>query len=157
MAAQLRRPPKKTEPSLRARALALLARREHARLELGRKLARHCADPDEIAAVLDEFERRGWLSEARFVEQTVSARRARFGAAWIAHELAEKGVSRAAVTAAAAALKGGDLEAARAVWRRRFGKPPADARDRARQTRFLAGRGFSAEVIRAVLGGADDD
>jgi regulatory protein len=135
----------------------LLARREHSRLELARKLRRHCEDADEIAAVLDEFERRGWLSEARFVEQTVAARRARFGAAFIAHELAEKGVSRTATAEAAAALKGGDLEAARAIWRRRFGQRPADARERARQTRFLAGRGFTGEVIRAVLGGADDD
>ncbi len=150
-----RRP--KTEPSLRARALALLARREHTRLELGRKLARYCEDSAEVGAVLDEFERRGWLSEARFVEQTVAARRERFGAAWIAHELAERGVSRAAVTEAAAGLRGGDLEAARNVWRRRFGKRPADARERARQMRFLAGRGFSAEVIRKILGGSDED
>jgi regulatory protein len=33
----------------------------------------------------------------------------------------------------------------------------ADAADRARQVRFLAGRGFSGAVIRKVVGGADDE
>ena len=53
----------------------------------------------------------------------------------------------------AALLKGSELEQARAVWRKRFGQPPADLKERARQSRFLHGRGFSAEVIRQVVGG----
>jgi regulatory protein len=46
---------------------------------------------------------------------------------------------------------------AREVWRRRFGSLPEDLGERARQTRFLAARGFSGEVIRRVLSGAADD
>jgi regulatory protein len=43
------------------------------------------------------------------------------------------------------------------VWRRKFGQPPANAQERARQMRFLHGRGFPADVIRKVLGGIEDD
>ncbi len=48
----------------------------------------------------------------------------------------------------------GQLEAerARAVWARKFGQPPADPREYARQYRFMAGRGFSADCIRRLLG-----
>ena len=44
------------------------------------KLAPFTEDPAEIPALLDDFERRGWLSEARVVEQVLASRRRRFGA-----------------------------------------------------------------------------
>jgi len=133
----------------------MLARREHSRQELARKLAPLTENPDEIPPLLDDFERRGWLSEARVVEQTVAARRRRFGAAHIAHELRAKGVSEPAIAAAESQLKDSELEAARAIWRKKFGSAPSNARDKARQMRFLQGRGFSYDVIRRVLDGED--
>ena len=95
--AQNPRQPRKNKPEigLRARALGMLARREYSRPELARRLAPHTENPDEIPELLDDFERRGWLSEHRVVEQVVSSRRQRFGARRIAHELREKGVSEA--------------------------------------------------------------
>ena len=134
----------------------MLARRERTRQELARKLAPLTENPDEIPELLDDFERRGWLSENRVVEQVVASRRRRFGAQRIAHELREKGVSESAVAGAQQQLKDSELDAARAVWRRKFGAPPADARDKARQMRFLQGRGFSFDVIRRLLRDADD-
>ena len=133
----------------------MLARREHSRQELARKLAPLTENPDEIPPLLDDFERRGWLSEARVVEQTVAVRRARFGAAHIAHELRSKGVSESAIAAAESQLKDNELDAARAVWRKKFGSAPSNPRDKARQMRFLQGRGFSFDVIRRVLSDAD--
>lgn len=133
----------------------MLARREHTRQELECKLAQLAENPDEIPALLDDFERRGWLSERRFVEQVVASRRRRFGAQRIAHELRKKGVPGAAISAARQQLQDSELDAARAVWRRKFGAPPVSARDTARQMRFLQGRGFSLDVIRRVL--RDDD
>ena len=50
-----------------------------------------------------------------------------------------------------------ELERARAVWQRRFGAPAADAAGRAKQMRFLAGRGFEGEVIRRVVQATDGD
>jgi len=133
----------------------MLARREHSRQELARKLAPLTENSDEIPPLLDDFERRGWLSEARVVEQTVAVRRARFGAAHIAHELRSKGVSESAIAAAESQLKDNELDAARAVWRKKFGSAPSNPRDKARQMRFLQGRGFSFDVIRRVLSEAD--
>ena len=147
----------KQPTSLRARALALLARREHARAELARKLAAHAGDPAEIERVLDELEARGWLSERRVVEQVAHARRTRFGARRIERELLDKGVSEEAVAAVLPELKKGELEAARAVWARKFGKLPRSAAERARQARFLQGRGFGLEVIMKIIKGGEDE
>jgi regulatory protein len=145
-------------PSLRDRALRLLARREHTRVELARKLATGGDDPAEIEAVLDDCERRGWLSERRVVEQMVHTRRSRYGARRIERDLVAKGVSGEAVTAALADLKGSELEAAREVWRRKFGgKEARNAADRAKQARFLQGRGFNLDVVMKVIKGEVDD
>ena len=142
--------------SLKERALRLLARREHSRRELGRKLAAHVEDPAEIERVLDECEARGWLSESRVVEQVVHARRRRFGTRRIERELLEKGISEEAVAAVLPELKSGELAAARGVWRRRFGKEPRTAAERARQVRFLQGRGFNLEVILRLIKSRDE-
>lgn len=141
---------------LRARALRLLARREHTRAELAAKLEPHAGDERELGALLDELEARGWLSEERFVESVLHARRARYGTARIAHELRSKGVSEDAVERATRSLRASELQAAREVWRRKFGRRPASPAERARQARFLALRGFASEVIRRVLDGRDD-
>ena len=136
----------------------MLARREHSRQELERKLAPRTDNPDEIPPLLDEFERRGWLSEARVVEQTMAARRTRFGAAHIAHELRSKGVSESAIAAAESQLKDGELDAARAVWTKKFGSLPRNASERARQVRFMQNRGFRLETaLRIIRHGADDE
>ena len=137
--------------SLRARALKALARREHSRQELRAKLQPFAEDPDEIAPLLDDLEKRGWLSEARFVEHTTTVRRRRFGAARILHELRGKGVSETALAAAQTQLKDSELDAARAVWKKKFGSLPTTLEERAKQSRFLASRGFSAEVVHQVL------
>ena len=139
------------ETSLRQRALNYLARREHTRIELTRKLAPHTEDEAEIAALLDDFQQRGWLSEQRFVEQVVHARSSKYGSRHIAHELREKGVSEEAIAAALPQLKESELETARAVWLKKFGQPPEDAKARAKQMRFMASRGFGMDVILKVL------
>ena len=145
------------EPSLLGRALRLLARREHSRTELARKLAAHAEDLVEIESVLDELERRGWLSERRVVEQMVHARRARFGAHRITRDLLAKGVSQDAIAGALPEIRGGELQAAREVWRRKFGgRLPRNAQERGRQARFLQGRGFGMEVIVKVIKGGDE-
>lgn len=142
--------------SLRNRALGLLARREHARTELAQKLTPYTDDTVEITALLDEFERRGFLSDARFAAEYVRAKSRRFGAAHIAYALREKGVAQEIVSGALSALEDGELERARLVWRAKFGTLPASLEERGKQTRFLSGRGFSSEIIRKVLRSEDD-
>jgi regulatory protein len=141
--------------SLRERALNLLARREHSRVELARKLAPH-GEADEIAALLDQLEARKQLSDARYAESLTHARAGKYGSRRLAHELREKGVGEGLIADAVAEAREGDLAAARAAWAKKFDAPAADANERARQYRFLLGRGFPAEVVRRVVGGAGD-
>ena len=79
-------------PSLKTRALTHLARREHSRLELEKKLAPHARDSEELAQMLDDLEQCGTLSSARMVEHVIHMRKSRFGSQRIVHELREKGV-----------------------------------------------------------------
>ena len=143
-------------PSLRARALRMLARREYSRQELNERLIASGADTAEIGNVLDEFDDKGWLSEKRFVDAVVQARRRRFGTVKVLTELKAKGVSEEGLVQAREALAKSEVESARSVWQKKFRHKPASFAERARQTRFLQGRGFSHEVIRQVLDGHDD-
>lgn len=144
------------EPTLRQRALAFLARREHSRAELARRLAPF-AQSTEIAALLDELAARKLLSDARYAEARVATLSRKFGTARIAHALREAGVDASEAERALASARATELERARAAWAKRFGAPPADALEKARQMRFLRARGFSFDAIRAVVGGLYDD
>ncbi|MFN0039415.1 MAG: recombination regulator RecX [Burkholderiales bacterium] len=146
-----------SSPSLKTRALQALARREHSRAELRARLETHADTPEELDGLLDELEKRGWLSEQRFVEQLTTVRRRKFGADRIVRELREKGVSGEALEASRAALQAGEIDAARAVWKKKFGYLPGTLQEKARQQRFMAGRGFSAEAVRTVLKESRDD
>ena len=146
--------------SLKGRALRYLAAREHSRAELATKLSRHVGpedDPDAGARVLDELAAKGFIDEARVAESVLHRRAGRLGGARVLQELRAKGLPDDVVADAAAQLRSTELARAQAVWRRKFGQPPADAAERARQLRFLAARGFSGDVARRALGGAADD
>ncbi len=155
---------KKSETSLRARALQLLARREYSRAELRGKLLPHMhAEPDvdpgsgqpqpfDLDGLLDDFTMRGWLSDARTATQLVNAKRSRFGTQRITHELRQKGIAENLIGDALRQLKETELEAARQVWQKKFGAAAQDERERARQVRFLQSRGFALDVIFNVLG-----
>lgn len=144
------------EKSLRARALDALARREHSRIELGRKLSAHCADEEELTQLLDDLEVRGWLSDARYAEQLAHARQSRCGSRKIAYELREQGVAEVLVEATLETLKTTELERARTVWGKKFGVAAATAKERAQQARFLQMRGFDPQVIYRLLGRRDE-
>lgn len=137
--------------SLKGRALRLLSNREHSRAELERKLAPHEEEPGQVQRTLDELQAKGFISDARAAESVLHRRAARLGAGRIRQELQAKGLDAALVAQAMEQLKGTELARAHEVWRRKFEQPPQDAIERARQSRFLAARGFGGEVIRKVL------
>jgi regulatory protein len=140
----------------RRRAMDLLARRDHARLELERKLSARSFDESLIHDVLDALEQEGLLSAERFAESFVSARYARGqGPRRIQRELAARGIEDTS----------GYLDDERFDWHalaretriKRFGTAlPIALRDKAKQTRFLEYRGFGHEQIKSALR-ADDD
>jgi regulatory protein len=75
----------------------------------------------------------------------------------IEYELRSKGVSGTAIAKVATAARATELERAREAWRKRFDAPPGSAAERAKQMRFLQGRGFSFDVIRRVVAGTEED
>lgn len=143
-------------PACRRRAMDLLARREHSRLELERKLGARDYEADEIAAALDQLEQDGLLSVERFARSFIESRYARGqGPYRIRRELAERGVESVETWLDDAAFDWDGL--ARATRERRFGAaPPADLKDKARQIRFLEYRGFSHDQIRRAMASGDD-
>jgi regulatory protein len=140
--------PRASGAELRKRALALLARREHSRAELAARLAPRAESEAALAALLDDLERRGALSDERYAEARARSLARKYGAARIRHELRAKGVAEALVERAAA---GDELERARAILARRYAQPAATQEERARRARFLQGRGFSHDTIRRAL------
>lgn len=103
----------------------------------------------EVDALLLWLEADGYLSQARFVESRVHARQSRFGNLRIRQELKQHGVTLDAGTQQA--LQHSELDRARHVWLKKYGGPADDAAARLRQMRFLAGRGFSFDVVRRVV------
>jgi len=142
--------------TLRQRALGLLARREHSRAELARKLAPHAASEEELTSLLDDLAARRQLSDGRYAAERVASRARRYGDARLVQELRQKGVAEETVSAALAEADS-ELERARQVWAKKFGQAPADLAERAKQTRFLAARGFSGATIRQILKGGWDE
>ena len=164
--------------SIKVRALQWLAQREHSRVELRDKLlwllsrparstgdglapgaapdpaqALHADPAEQVEALLQWLEARGYLSQERFTESRVHARQARFGNLRIRQELQQHGIRLDAD--AQQDLQRTEMQRAREVWRKKYEQPAADAIARVRQMRFLAGRGFSMDVVRqVVLGGA---
>jgi regulatory protein len=122
-----------------------------------RLLRAAAAQAGEVEGVLDTLQARDLLSEERFVEGFIRSRRDRFGPGRLRHELSRRGVSEerieAALKQAGCEAEGNEYAAAHALWLKRFKSLPADARAWGRQARFLAGRGFSHDVIRRVLTG----
>lgn len=146
---------KKLDRTLKQRAVAYLARREHSRAELAKKLSAH-GTQEEIDSVLNSLQDAKLLSDQRFAAVFIKSRVERFGAGRLRQELRQRGVEDGLVEQE---LKIDDLpteiERARMVWKKKFDAQPADAREWAKQARFLQGRGFSTDIIRRVLKEAD--
>lgn len=162
--------------SLKARALRHLARREHSRIELERKLlSRWRADQragrsnepqaaadapprddevgftEQLRKTLDELSARGLLSDARAAESLLLSHGRRFGSRRLKQTLQAKGLDPELVRSTVQQSRATEYERAQDLWRRRFGQPPADAKEQARQMRFLAGRGFDGDIIRRIV------
>ena len=167
---------KKQSPSLKARALRLLSMREYSRKGLAAKLEESAArmlkfqaleeDSEkaipsvpltlQIEAVLDDFEARGWLSDERFAEALVRRRSERFGTRKIQDELAQAGVDSAKTADLLKNLKETEYQRAHELWLRKFGAVATEQKERARQYRFLASKGFGSDVVSKVVAGRPD-
>lgn len=148
--------PLDTPAAVRRAAMDLLAQREHGRVELIRKLRRRGAAEALIGDALDRLAEEGLLSESRYLESFVASRaRAGHGPLRIREELAQRGLPRADIERALDAAEIDWGEQLRELWQRKFGQLPVDMKERGKQARFLAYRGFAQEQIGRLLRGSD--
>lgn len=145
--------------AVRRTAMDLLARREHGRVELTRKLRQRGALPEMIDTALDRLTEEGLLSESRYLESFVSYRaRSGYGPLRIREELGQRGLQRSDIELALRESGIDWQEQLTDTWRRKFsGQLPIDTRERVKQGRFLAYRGFSMEMISRLFSGRGMD
>lgn len=142
------------EPAVvRAKALELLARREHSRLELRQKLIQRGYAPDRVDSALEQLMAERLLDEGRYAELYACTRADKgYGPLRIACELRERGVSDALVSATLAQLAEAWPAKLRQLHRKRFKSLiPADAAGRMQQTRVLRQHGFTLDQIKALF------
>jgi len=112
-----------------------------------------------IETALDRLTEEGLLSESRYLESFVSYRaRAGYGPSRIREELSQRGLQRTDIELALRESGINWQEQLEDTWRRKFsGHLPIDMRERAKQGRFLAYRGFSMEMISRLFSGRGMD
>lgn len=148
-----------TPAAVRRAAMDLLARREHGRAELSRKLRQRGAAQELIDPALERLAEEGLLNESRYLESYIASRaRNGYGPLRIREELSQRGLPRGEIEQALSAADIDWRAQLQDVWRRKFPALPKDARERAQQGRFLSYRGYSMEAINRLFSGrgADD-
>lgn len=137
----------------------LLARREHGRVELTRKLRQRGAASEMIDEALDRLTSEGLLSESRYLESFINYRaRSGYGPVRIREELGQRGLSRSDIEQALRECNFDWQKQLTEVWQRKFaGQLPQEAKARAQQTRFLSYRGYPLEMIGRLLSGRNLD
>jgi regulatory protein len=141
--------PPESAAELKTRALRLLARREHSRDELARKLSPHAESPEALESVLDFLVSKTLLSNERFAEVRAHWLARKYGAAKIRHDLTSKGVGAELAERVTSDIE--ELEKAKAILARKYRQPATTREEGAKRARFLQGRGFSVEVIRRLV------
>lgn len=144
----------KVDKVCEATALRLLAQRDHSRSELAQKLRQRCdCGTESLNQLLDRLQELGYLDDLRFTQAFIrySATKGR-GSQRVIHDLQERGVDPSLITQAIAEAEIDWVALASEQRSKKFGQAiPANYQERARQSRFLAGRGFSLDTIKAVF------
>ena len=140
-------------------AVGMLARREHTPQEIRDKLEQRGLESEVVTGVIESLLQDNLLSEERFAEQFVRQRVERGdGPLKIRIEMQRRGVDEEQIDLQLESVEANWRELAENARRKRFGDEiPAEYAERARQARFLQGRGFGMEQIRRVLKGDIDD
>jgi len=145
-------------------AFRYLTRRDRTVLEMRRYLEGKRVEPCAIEQALAHLEREGYLDDARFARLFADDKRLldEWGADRIERRLLTLGVPAAQVREAVGARdRGGELDAAVALLRRRFPALDGDPRERRRAFGVLVRKGYEHELaweaIRAHAGGRELD
>lgn len=166
----------KSEVNLLAKAVAILSAREHSEKELRQRLKRYTDDEAAIDAVVTRLQHENWQSDERFVETFVQSKEQRWGNQKILQALSQHDLDSEQLSDLKEDLRESEYQRAREVWIKRFGAKygvdlydshaiddyetldeneqqdfQEQAKDKAKQIRFLASRGFSADVVYRVV------
>ena len=150
------RPDSSRQKSLRARAMDILSRQEISRVGLKRKLAPYAESEEELENVLDEFAERNWQSDQRYAEAYIHSKSRQHGSLRLKQALAQQGIDET-LSREFMPDKAHELQTAVAVLRKKFKQPAADLKDKQKQARFLAYRGFDMDTIHAALKSSWDE
>lgn len=153
---QAKRKPTRQRPSLFARAIDALSRREYSQKELRLKLKRSLGEEEtleQLDEVIERLIKLGYLSNQRYAITRVRVRASQFGDSRIRYELREQGVSEEDISEAFSELGQSEDERAYKVWKRRFDALPDTPKERDRQIRYLLYRGFSMSAVDRVIRG----
>lgn len=138
---------------IREAALRLLARREHSRAELKRKLRKCSSDTDRIESVLMQLQENGLQSDQRYVDSFIRRRASQgYGPERIRMELRQNQLGSSLFDPLLQSTEFDWFARMRAAWHKKFGAQPSrDIRDRQKQIRFLVYRGFASDQVRELL------
>ena len=134
------------------KALDLLSRREHSRKELYLKLTKRFESRENINLTLDRLEENNLLSDSRFAEEYVQARRRKgFGPIKITVELQNRGVNESLIFNEIQRFDDW-VSLARKSFKKKFPNgPSSDLKELQKQKNFLVNKGFSFNEIESVL------
>ncbi len=137
-----------------ARALRMLAAREHSAHELSRKLISKGHAENAVQQVLSDLQEQGLQSDQRFVEVYVRSRVSKgYGPIHIRQDLYQRGLDDELIDAELTCLAERWIELAKSARAKRFSEEqPSDRSAWNTQARFLERRGFPADLIYRVLG-----
>ncbi len=137
----------------RRMALQLLAQREFTFSELVDRLEIKGCTRLLSQRVVQQLQEDGLQSDERFAEVFARSRMARgHGPMLLRAEMRSRGLSDSLTDEYATHPQAHWLQLATAALQKRFREPPANRDEWARQARFLARRGFSADLIYSALG-----
>jgi regulatory protein len=137
----------------------MLARREHSSFELHEKLIKKGCAPGLAAQTVERLTAERLLSDERFIEGLIAARRRRgYGPLRVRHDLEKKGIPEDDIERWLDPGAAEWIELLQQVRRKKFGPgEPKNYNERAKQARFLQYRGFSFEQIQRALSEREDD
>ncbi|QEY23882.1 recombination regulator RecX [Neisseria animalis] len=146
----------KPQKSLRARAMDILSRQEVSRAGLRRKLAPHAESTEELEQVLAEFSERNWQSDERYAEAYIHSKSRLHGTLRLKQALSAQGIDEE-ISTRFLPDRDSERQTAAAVLRKKFKQPAADLKEKQKQVRFLAYRGFDMDTIQTALRYAWDE
>jgi len=149
-----RQPPEPAdEKEIELRAVNLLSRREHSKVELQRKMEQRGFDSKAVARVIELLIERNWQSDERFTGSYIRHRiMQRQGPIKIRAELTMRGIQSDDIERHFEEEQVDWFALAAEALQRKFRVPAGDDRkEYARRQRFLASRGFTMEHIRRAM------